>query len=704
MEPFVSKTTANPFKELYKSSAQFNKTTPAIISDYDSLITISIHLTQEAEKFRKQANRYKQLNEHLVEQCDKLKHEYEYIDARYAMAKKWLKNEFELREAAEKDRDVLAQIVQLCKELIEDDPKLFDQMGFLSQIPDRREEMGGDFNDDIRSVGSDRSEKVDELLRKIKRVDSRSKRAFDMNDLRAEIEDMDPQRGDSTFDETGEILNDLLSPDKAQRKRRSANFRRKSGGKRLSGNGCFPSPSGYLNQPGPHHNQSNCVAPKPSGYQSFIEKRIPEENEDDLNSESGNMSILGDKCGEKDPIGDKYLYTKKSRRDSGHGGRRRMSREFRIKNSESGSDKHFDEAMYGADDIVEEKVYENYKNGNIDENLSSAKESDAVNQVYNKNDEITRLGKNSKFQELAKQHESRSIESGTLGSMLPVKGDAKPFKKISRRSIFNPTMIGSPSGKKIKKILGMPFRNEKMNLSAYCPENNNANRPDVPVVLQAAVFELKRRNAIEYNHVYRQVGNKIKVNVLSDTLLVKNLSLTDAKKELSKVRDTATITSFVKKFFSTRLLEPVLTFDGLTFLANLVTKDKAAKDSEVHKSYSAETINKIKLVLNQLSPVYIDTLSMMMLHFQLIEEKGSKNKINVYALAKSVAADFIGYRVSKPSFRDVKLAEGYQSKVFKALMQVESGFYEGYYKEKKEDGVDQSKSSILHKAKKLIFE
>ena len=208
MEPFVSKTTANPFKELYKNSSQFNKATPAIISDYDNLITISINLTQEAEKFRKQANRYKHLNEHLVEQCDKLKHEYEYIDARYAMAKKWLKNEFELREAAEKDRDVLAQIVQLCKELIEEDPKLFDQMGFLSQIPDRREEMGGDFNDDIRSVGSDRSEKVDELLRKIKRVDSRSKRAFDMNDLRAEIEEMDPQQ-DSTFDETGEILNDL---------------------------------------------------------------------------------------------------------------------------------------------------------------------------------------------------------------------------------------------------------------------------------------------------------------------------------------------------------------------------------------------------------------------------------------------------------------------------------------------------------------
>ena len=109
-------------------------------------------------------------------------------------------------------------------------------------------------------------------------------------------------------------------------------------------------------------------------------------------------------------------------------------------------------------------------------------------------------------------------------------------------------------------------------------------------------------------------------------------------------------------------------------------------------------------MLNQLSPVHIDTLAMMMLHFQLIDEKSSKNKINVNALAKSVAADFIGYRVSKPSFRDVKLAEGYQSNVFKALMQVESGFYEGYYKEKKEDGVQESKSSMLHKAKKMIFD
>ena len=198
--PFVSKTCANPFKELYKNSSQFNQIAPAIMRDYENLIQVSINLTQEAEKFRKEASRYKTLNTHLVEQCDKLQHEYEYIDARYAMAKKWLKNEFELRESAEKERDVLAQIVQLCKELIEEDPKFFDQLGFLNGIPEA--------NDDVRSVNSERSEKVDELLKKIKRVD-RSKNTFDMNDLRAEIEEMEPQNMESTFDETADILNDI---------------------------------------------------------------------------------------------------------------------------------------------------------------------------------------------------------------------------------------------------------------------------------------------------------------------------------------------------------------------------------------------------------------------------------------------------------------------------------------------------------------
>ena len=119
-DPFVSKTTANPFKELHKNSFQFNKATPAILADYDHLVNLSIHLTQEAEKFRKEAYRYQTINSNLIDQCDKLKNEYEYIDARYAMAKKWLKNEFELRETAEKERDVYAQIVHLCKELIEE--------------------------------------------------------------------------------------------------------------------------------------------------------------------------------------------------------------------------------------------------------------------------------------------------------------------------------------------------------------------------------------------------------------------------------------------------------------------------------------------------------------------------------------------------------------------------------------------------------
>ena len=94
---------------------------------------------------------------------------------------------------------------------------------------------------------------------------------------------------------------------------------------------------------------------------------------------------------------------------------------------------------------------------------------------------------------------------------------------------------------------------------------------------------------------------------------------------------------------------------------------------------------------------------MMMIHFKTIDKNNGKNKINVNILAKSVAADFIGYRVSKPNFRDVRNADAYQVKVFKALMQVDVEFYERFYKESAE-GIDESKSSVFHKAKKMIFE
>lgn len=398
------------------------------------------------------------------------------------------------------------------------------------------------------------------------------------------------------------------------------------------------------------------------------------------------MSILGENCHQKDPINDKYLYAKKSRRDSGHGGRRRMSREFRIQQSGELSDKQFDEFT----GIVEDKNYS-----------ESAKESE-VDMEDN-----LKLGRKSKFQELAKKHESRiNEESDTVGSMLPIKGDPKPFKKRgARRSIFNPSIIGTPGKTKIKKFLGQPFRSEKMNLIDYCVEDNNANRPIIPIVLQAAISELKRRNAIEFSQVYRQVGNKLKVNDLSQSLLVKNLSLQAAKKELSKVRDTATITSFIKNFFSSRILEPILTYDGLTFIVDLVNKDKASRDAEINKKYSPETINKITLVLKQLKPVNLDTLSMMMLHFQAVVSSSHKNKINVNTLAKNLASSLIGHRVSKPSYKDLKMADGYQVKVFKALMQIDGGFYRGYYKEIADGaGVVESKSSIINKAKKLIFE
>merc|ERR1711881_343115 len=104
----------------------------------------------------------------------------------------------------------------------------------------------------------------------------------------------------------------------------------------------------------------------------------------------------------------------------------------------------------------------------------------------------------------------------------------------------------------------------------------------------------------------------------------------------------------------------------------------------------------------------IDTLSMLMLHLQTIVAYAPKNGMTRELLTGVVCSDIIGYSSPRPTAKDLKNAREYQLKIFRALLQVPSTFYEQYFQEdpmfETDVEVNPTKSStILNKAKSMIF-
>jgi len=247
------------------------------------------------------------------------------------------------------------------------------------------------------------------------------------------------------------------------------------------------------------------------------------------------------------------------------------------------------------------------------------------------------------------------------------------------------------------------YQSEKMPLPAYCQDlgNNNLDRPQVPIVIRAALSELDRRAACDLPNIWKTPGNKIKVIALSDAVLNKDITFDKARREVVKFRQVSTITSFVREFFAKHLVEPLLTFDGINCMAKVVWDDKCATDSDLHKVYSLRTIEKLQDVIKQLPSSSIDTLSMLFLHFKQVVHNSDRNFMNSTVLANSLSADIIGYRVCKPTAKDIKVAPQFQTKLFKALLQVPAEFYEQYYMI--QDIVEKSSgSNLLSKAKTML--
>merc|ERR1712159_70625 len=151
----------------------------------------------------------------------------------------------------------------------------------------------------------------------------------------------------------------------------------------------------------------------------------------------------------------------------------------------------------------------------------------------------------------------------------------KQKSKSKRRSIFSKklgynNLLSTASYSPKKRFTRLP---EKLPLRSYCVddlENDNNNCPMVPVVIRAAISELERRNASGTMHIYKKVGNKIKVRDLNEILYNEEVDFDYARRQIVKVRDNAVVTSFIKGFFCERLIEPLLGYTSLNYIIKLL--------------------------------------------------------------------------------------------------------------------------------------
>lgn len=123
--PTHTVTTTNPFKQLYQDSKKYEVICRSLSKENIQLNSIALSLAKSIEKMRGKLNTYRKQSILLAEENDKLKNKISYAEAQRQTAKKWVQDEYMLREEieqqlqeSERERDQLKQVVQLCKELM----------------------------------------------------------------------------------------------------------------------------------------------------------------------------------------------------------------------------------------------------------------------------------------------------------------------------------------------------------------------------------------------------------------------------------------------------------------------------------------------------------------------------------------------------------------------------------------------------------
>lgn len=179
----------------YEQQVKNEKLISRLVRDHEFIADMAIKLTQNCEKFRKEAqilthslnskNRIKIFinflylriffyeNRDLKSRLEETEQQHQYIKCRYKFSQQWINQEIILREKAEQERDEFKQIVQLCSELMENDT-------YNAVITPR---LGVDLPDsDVASNYSEQSEKVEIIRQKMKKANIKNRNSLG-NDL-----------------------------------------------------------------------------------------------------------------------------------------------------------------------------------------------------------------------------------------------------------------------------------------------------------------------------------------------------------------------------------------------------------------------------------------------------------------------------------------------------------------------------------------
>ena len=170
---------SNPFEQLHQESKKHELLISTLLKENDYLSKLSMTLTQQAEKFRKELCCIKVKFDALQNKYDGLKSDKEYIEARCQMTKKWIQSEYMLREeterqlqAAESENGQLKQMIQLCRQMLLDENEE-DSDVVNNQNNDRERRISLTSSSAISSIS--RSQSIKKRTTLIKKLDNTCK-------------------------------------------------------------------------------------------------------------------------------------------------------------------------------------------------------------------------------------------------------------------------------------------------------------------------------------------------------------------------------------------------------------------------------------------------------------------------------------------------------------------------------------------------
>jgi len=196
-------------------------------------------------------------------------------------------------------------------------------------------------------------------------------------------------------------------------------------------------------------------------------------------------------------------------------------------------------------------------------------------------------------------------------------------------------LMKTPTASNLKKNVSQNF------ISGFTTRQHN---------ILLIVEEIERRRMFVSEGIYRVSGNVKEKNNLVAKLKDANHSLRIKRQILAtQCSDNNSLTSLLKHYLNDG--EPILTYKLLPSLVVISTDDKLS--ASTRKESAEELIAKLPDSLQQI-------LAILLRHFQRVIESASINKMSAENMARSVGPSLIGYKTPQPTARDYQTAPGYQ--------------------------------------------